>query len=116
MNRDGIPLSKTIYQVSIERFEETNHIVELLNKSRFGIQITGNTAEDIIPMILGMKEQSPFDRIVTILEALNLVAISGEFRTLYTPGFISAIKSAGSERINKVFQTTYTKTLYPVSE
>ena len=85
------------------RFEETNHIVELLNKSRFGIQVGGNTAKDIIPDLLGMKDQSPFQRIITILETLNRVALSGEFRTLSTPGFIDAIESAGSERINKVF-------------
>lgn len=85
------------------RFEETNHIVELLQKSKFGMRIEGETAMQFINMIKGMEAKTPFHRVITILEGLNLVATTGEYRFLSTPGFISAIENSDSERINKVF-------------
>lgn len=85
------------------QFEETQHIVELLQKSRFGLCITGKTAKESVGLIKGMESLSPFHRVLTILEILNMVATSGQYRILSTPGFISAIKNSDSERINKAF-------------
>lgn len=84
-------------------FEETGHIVELLQKSKFGLRITGETARQVIGIIKKMAYKTPFHRVISVLEALNLVATTGEYRTLSSSGFISAIENSDSERINKVF-------------
>lgn len=85
-------------------FHETAHIADLLQKSRFGLKFEGESAQRIRHMILQMETESSFHRLISILEILNLMASSDEYRLLSTPGFISAIENSGSDRINRVFE------------
>jgi AraC-like DNA-binding protein len=81
---------------------ETYKIKQLFTKSQRGMEIVGQTAEKAIALIRELLNVEDFERILTLLSLLNLLANSTEYNLLATEGYSNLLKEAESDRMNKV--------------
>ena len=86
---------------------ENKLIKELLNRAKSGIKVIGKTKEIITKIFSKLINAKGTDRIILVLQALNLLAHSKDLEILSTPGF-STINyvEAEAERINNIFNYT----------
>lgn len=85
------------------KLPEMQSIKEIIQKSKFGLEIIGSTKIEVIKKLQNFESKTPFKRVLIILEIFNLIAESQEYKTISSPGFIDLIDKSNSNRINKVF-------------
>lgn len=62
---------------------EMQHLMQLLEKSRLGIQFTGNDSSEVISKMLELTTiDDPFKRLLTFLGVLNNLALSKSYKIL----------------------------------
>lgn len=82
---------------------EMQHIKALLKTCKQGIEILGTTRNRISQLLIEMADKTATERLLSFINILSQIAISGEYRILAGIGFVEAYKSNGSERIDKVY-------------
>ena len=83
--------------------EEAIKLRSLLNKSLRGLNIYGGTAIKVQKMILRLLQVDGFDRVLELLNILNLLSESSEIELLASPGYVNTQKEGDTERMNKVY-------------
>lgn len=81
---------------------EFQKIKNLIEKSEHGIEILGEKKEKIKNLIKENLRKSGFERFLTLLEILNLMANCKQFRTLSQIG-MKGLSTKDSERMHAVF-------------
>ena len=82
---------------------EMKTINTLFNQAKAGIAFSGETKKRIGEKIEIMENQSPFERLLTIIDALNELGLSNEFKILNAEGFSMEMQMQDNDRINMVF-------------
>lgn len=82
---------------------ELQPIHKLLKASIQGIRIYGQTSKIILGKIKNIYRLNPGERIIGLIQILNIIAHSDELELLTSPGFINAYQANSSEHINKVY-------------
>lgn len=83
---------------------EMRIIQKLLNKSQAGIQFHGNVVEKVKDKMLTLlREKKNFNKLILLLEILNLLACAKNYNLLDQNNSISDESEYNRERINKVF-------------
>ena len=82
---------------------EMKNINTLFNQAKAGIAFSGETKKKIGEKIEIMENQSPFERLLTIINALNELGLSNEFKILNAEGFSMEMQMQDNDRINMVF-------------
>ncbi len=97
---------------------ETAEIKKLLQVAQRGIVFSGNTKTTVGAMMEEMEEQTDFQRLVSILNILNELANTDEFRILNAEGFALLTDVKDNDRINLVFNhvKTHFKQEIPLEE
>lgn len=86
----------------------------LLRKSSLALQIDGKTKRCIIRRLQDMNDESPSQRLLSLLEILVKLSQSNDVNTLLSSGF-SVSNTGDTDKINRVFQfimQNYTKEIY----
>jgi AraC-like DNA-binding protein len=81
---------------------EMYRIKQLFLKAQRGMEIFGNTAEKSIDLILDFLKVEDFDRILTLLNLLNLLANSTEHKLLASEGYSNSLSETETDRMNCV--------------
>lgn len=81
---------------------EMYKIRQLFLKAQRGLDIFGNTAEKAIDLILDSLKVEDFDRILTLLNLLNLLANSTEYKLLASEGYSNSLTETETDRMNSV--------------
>ncbi len=81
---------------------ETYKIKQLFQKAQRGMEIYGSTAEKAKVLMQELLVVEDFDRILTMLNLLNLLANSIEFNLLATEGYTNLLEETESDRMNRV--------------
>lgn len=81
---------------------ETYKIKQLFLKSQRGMEIVGQTAEKAKALMQELLTVEDFDRVLILLNLLNLLANSAEYNLLATEGYSNMLKETESDRMNKV--------------
>lgn len=81
---------------------EFSDIQELLRLSARGIQFKRKTAKKVLPLLKSMISMEPFDKILSLLQVLKVLATSKGKNYLSVSAFTSNLSSKSNERINKV--------------
>lgn len=76
--------------------------VNLLDRARRGLLVTGETRRRAAGVVGGMLKQSPAERLLTLLKLLNLFANSAELIPLASPGFAPTFRPRLQNRLNRV--------------
>ncbi|KQB42789.1 DNA-binding domain-containing protein, AraC-type [Flavobacterium daejeonense] len=83
---------------------EMRNIKNLLNQAKSGITFGGKTKRKIGKKIGKMEDQSPFERLLSIIEILNELELATEDATvLNAEGFRMEMHVQDNERINYIF-------------
>lgn len=83
---------------------EMRNIKNLFNQAKSGITFGGKTKRKIGKKIGKMEEQSPFERLLSIIEILNELELATEDATvLNAEGFRMEMHVQDNERINLIF-------------
>lgn len=81
---------------------ETYKLKQLFLKAQRGMEILGQTAEKAKSMMQELLQAEDFDRILTLLNLLNLLANSTEYNLLANEGYSNLLKEAEGDRMNRV--------------
>jgi AraC-like DNA-binding protein len=81
---------------------EMYKIRQLFARAQRGMEIEGNTAEESRFLMKKLMDAEDFDRILILLNLLNVLANSSEYNLLASEGYSNLLKEAESDRMNKV--------------
>ena len=81
---------------------EMDHINNLFRISRRGLKIFGHTKVQIAKKMCAMVQMKGLERIIALLQILNSLANSSEYKLLSGTGFIQANEKSEMDRINDV--------------
>jgi len=93
---------------------EMKQINKLLQKLSLAVEIQGETRQVVTESLHRMLDETPVQRLLSLLGILANLAQSSELNSLLSPGF-SANTSGDSEKINSAFQfimKNYTNQIY----
>lgn len=83
--------------------QETHFIADLFNKAKGGIAFSRHTMELVGNRIELMEEQTPFDRLLTLLSVLKELEKATDYTILNAAGFSIETQVQDNDRINMVF-------------
>lgn len=84
---------------------ESKQVQQLLQTSRQGLKITGNSKEILQPAIATLEHEKGFKRIISLCNCLDILASKQEYRRLSTQE-IKQVNNKNRERIDRIFHYT----------
>ncbi|MDB5109735.1 MAG: AraC family transcriptional regulator, partial [Mucilaginibacter sp.] len=87
---------------------EINNIVKLLNTSKLGLRIKGETRKKVAKIAEEMLTDSPTRKLINLLSALELIASTKEYDLISSSGFNHEVNNIDKDRINTIFEYTFT--------
>ncbi len=81
---------------------EMYKIKHLFQKARRGMEIHGNTAYIASEIIQDLLKAEDFDRILLLLNLLNKLANSSDYKLLASEGYSNSLKESETDRMNRV--------------
>lgn len=93
---------------------EMHHVNNLFKTSRRGLKIFGNTKERTARIMRDMMQMDGAERIIALLQILNLLASSSEYKTLSSIGFAQTYETSDIERINNVYTYLMENFTHPI--
>ena len=82
--------------------EEMLQVQQLFYLARRGMEIVGSTAVQIAKLMKELLTLSGFERVVTLMQILNILAHTSDYKFLSSSGYINSQRKTDSERMNKV--------------
>lgn len=77
-------------------------VKQLFNKSKFGFKILGSTREKVAGMLKGMHVLSGHQRIISLLQILEILSLTAEYKLLVRPGFIQDHTVSNNDQLTKI--------------
>ncbi|MBS1747440.1 MAG: helix-turn-helix domain-containing protein [Bacteroidetes bacterium] len=96
-----VTFNHTIFADGFYEMKETAALQKLLIRAKSGIDITGKTKGKIVNKLVSLLKTNGFEKIICLLEILNIIASSNETHCINTTA-IEATKPV-SGRLNDVF-------------
>lgn len=93
---------------------EMHHVNNLLKISRRGLKIFGNTKGKTAEIMRTMVQMDGAERIIALLQILNALAHSSEYKFLSSVGFVQTYGTSDIERINEVYTYVMENFMYPI--
>ncbi len=81
-------------------------IKELLLKAKNGIKITGRTNSKIAEILEKLTVAKSVERILLLIQALHIISMSKDIKTLATSGFQNTYNESETERLNDIYKYT----------
>jgi len=82
---------------------EMYKVKQLLQLAHRGIEIYGETHQRASELMHRVLHVSDFDQILALLNLLNIISNSSEFRLLATEGYSNSMKETETDRMNRVY-------------
>ena len=86
---------------------EMTPISRLLEVSKLGLRINGNTRKKIAQIAEDMLVETPSKRLMLLLQALEIISSTQEYDNVSSRGFLPDINLQDRSRMNKVFEYTF---------
>lgn len=99
-----VQFKKDLIKTSAELLPELELIAELIKRSKSGISFFGETKTYIGNELELMEKKSPFDRLLSTIKILQVLAQSKEYEILNASGVTLIIQNQDDDRINLVYQ------------
>lgn len=81
---------------------EMYKIKQLFLKAQRGMELCGKTAEQMKELMHRMLQVTDFDRVLTLLNLLHIMANTSEYKTLASEGYSNSMKETETDRMNRV--------------
>jgi AraC-like DNA-binding protein len=82
---------------------ETRHISVLLSEASKGIEILGGGKDKLCDHLQRVRQSRGFNRLVELLEILNLISLSKDYRIISQLSYTRPVRDADNRRISSVF-------------
>lgn len=89
---------------SIRNKEELNIISCLFEKAKRGLEVLGDTREQVSKMMQGLLTMDGFKSIIQLLEIFHTIAISQNIRLLTRLDYVPVAKKISTDRMNIVYE------------
>ena len=99
-----VQFKKDLIKSSVHVMPELEDIAALINRAKSGISFYGETKKFIGEELALMDIKNPFDRLISIIKILQILAKSEEYEVLNADGVTLIIQNQNDDRINRVFQ------------
>ena len=101
-----VHFTQHLFGESFLNLPEMTPVRQLLDQSTFALQILGSTKEKVANGLRTMQEQTPSERLLTLLQLLFSLAESKEVRPLLSTKYVASHQSQASQshRIQKVLE------------
>lgn len=90
-------------------------VKNILQLSRNGLKITGETKDKLIRLMENIYDESPGMRLVNLMSMLQLIAERDEYQILATKGFTYHIDQIDNTKMNAIFEYTFKEYQNPIS-
>lgn len=77
-------------------------VKQLFNKSKFGFKILGDTRQKVEGMMMAMQAMSGHQRIISLLQILEILSLTEEYELLVRPGFIQDYTISNNDQLTKI--------------
>ncbi len=94
---------------------EMTVVKKLLLNSRWGLKILGKTRERIAADMEAMLDQPPPQRLLNLLQILELLSTSKEYRMLASMGYVQTDQPEDTNRMNKIYSYIMSRFRDPIS-
>lgn len=81
---------------------EMYRVRQLLSLANRGLQIDGPVHASVVELMHALLAATDFDRVLTLLNLLNRIANSTDYRLLATDGYSNSLKENETDRMNRV--------------
>ncbi|MCK5443637.1 MAG: AraC family transcriptional regulator [Maribacter sp.] len=88
--------------------EEFYYINKLVENSARGMEFYGETRKKINKLLLRIADEKGFQRIIKLLEIINILANSDEYNLLSSPGYLNVFKGDDAEKMRLVYDYVMT--------
>lgn len=82
---------------------EMANIKNLIERAKSGIAYNSETKRRVGKKIIAMEKQPPLERLLTLMEILNDLALSNDHQVLNAEGLLMELQMQDNDRINMVF-------------
>ncbi len=82
--------------------KEAYRLRQLFSRAQQGIRFVGATQEKAEKLMKELLKAKDFDSILSLLQLLNFLASSQEYKLLSSAGYTNLLKASDTERMNKV--------------
>jgi AraC-like DNA-binding protein len=88
--------------------EEFYYINKLVENSARGMEFYGETRKKINKLLLNIADEKGFQRIIKLLEIIDILANSDEYNLLASPGYLNVFKGDDAEKMRLVYDYVMT--------
>jgi YesN/AraC family two-component response regulator len=96
--------NKELFSKNFYELKESNQINDLFNRASRGIKITGNTKTKIAGKMEKLAKKKDLDRIICLLELLNIIATSKEIEYITNESYTGTALNAKTDRLSDVYK------------
>lgn len=79
-------------------------VKQLFNKSKFGFKILGKTRQKVEQIMKEMQTMSGHQRVISLLQILEVLSLTEEYQLLVRPGFIQDYTISNNDQLTKVHE------------
>jgi AraC-like DNA-binding protein len=98
-----LQLNRDFLGVDFLRKSELRRINELIDKAKTGLEFSGDTKQAATQMITSILETEGFIKLLKLLELLNLLSNSTDYRTICSKEYSASINIDQLNRMKRVF-------------
>lgn len=99
-----VQFKKDLIKSSVQVMPELEDIAALINRAKSGISFYGETKKFVGEELALMDIKNPFDRLISMIKILQILAKCDEYEVLNAAGVTLIIQNQNDDRINRVFQ------------
>jgi len=96
--------NKEVFSKNFYELKESSKINDLFNRASRGIKITGDTQKKIAAKMEKLTKKTDFDRIICLMELLNLLATSKDIEYITNEGYTGTILQTKTDRLSDVYK------------
>lgn len=93
---------------------EMQPALKLFKITQQGLQVAGATKDKIAEVMRDMLQMNGAERIIALLQILNLLTISSEYKVLSNLGFAQSYGNFDVEKINDVYSFVMERFMFPI--
>ncbi|HEX8547289.1 MAG TPA: AraC family transcriptional regulator [Cytophagaceae bacterium] len=79
-------------------------IKKVFTKAARGLNITGNTKKEASSLIYEMIEQTPLNRVLTLIKILDILGHTNDIDCISNPGYLGIINDSDYKRMDKIYK------------
>lgn len=87
---------------SVLQKAELYRIRQVLNKACRGMEIAGQARDRVKAMMMDLLQKKDFESVMSLLNILDLLSHTSEYRLLSSAGYTNSLKESDTERMNNV--------------